>query len=121
MRIPALVGVMVLAAACSGCAGAAKPIGTAAGELIGGTAWVTSKGAKLAFKGGKFAAKTTGRTVVGAARGVHEEFSKPEGASAAQTAAAQTPAAQGGAAKTAAARTGQVSQLSQSQRAALAN
>ena len=106
MRIAALVGVMALALACSGCAGSAKPIGMAAGEVLGGTAWVTQKGAKLAFKGGKFAVRTTGRTVVGAARGVHEEFSKPAEASAA---------------KTATARTGQVSQLSQGQRAALAD
>jgi hypothetical protein len=35
------------------------------------------KSSKLAFRGGKYAAKTTGRAAVGAVRGVNEEFSRP--------------------------------------------
>ena len=46
------------------------------------------KGGKLAWKGGSFAAKTAGKTVVGAARGVHEEFSSPDKDDRVQTASA---------------------------------
>jgi hypothetical protein len=108
MRIQALAALAVLAAALCGCAnsnGAAAPVGAAAGNVIGGTAWLGMKGAGLAWKGGKLAAKTTGRVVVGAARGVNEEFSKPPPPPAATASAT---------------RTGQVSQASQAQGAALA-
>ncbi len=57
--------------------GCASTIGKAAGYTVGGAAWVGVKGSKLAWKGGKLAAKTTGRTVKGAATGIHDEFSKP--------------------------------------------
>ena len=108
MRIAALAALAAMATALGGCAsssGAAAPIGTAAGNVIGGVAWVGVKGAGLAWKGGKLAAKTTGRTVVGAARGVNEEFSKPP----------VQPAA------TASSSSGQVSQASQSQAAAFSD
>jgi hypothetical protein len=81
MRIFALAAVLAFAAASTGCSsdkGAAAPVGTAAGDVVGGVAWVGMKGAGLAWKGGKYAAKVTGKTVVGAAKGVHEEFSKPD-------------------------------------------
>lgn len=109
MRIRALTALLAAAALLGGCShsgGAAAPLGTVAGDVVGGTAWLGVKGAKLAFKGGKFAAKTTGRTVVGAAKGVHEEFSKPE-----------TPPP----ATASTARSGQVSQTSQAQGAAFAD
>jgi hypothetical protein len=89
MRAATLAAIFALAGACSGCAGAAGPIGTAAGDVVGGTAWLGEKGAKLAFRGGKFAAKTTGRTVKGAANGIHEEFSKPDDSKAAAARSAQ--------------------------------
>ena len=80
----ALAGAVLALTACSGAGG---PVGTVAGDAVGGTAWVAMKTTKLAFKGGKFAVKTTGRTFAGAARGVHEEFSsKPDGDAQAKTA-----------------------------------
>ena len=109
MRISALAALVAAAGVLGGCSsssGAAAPIGTAAGDVIGGVAWVGAKGANLAWKGGKLAAKTTGRTVVGAARGVNEEFSKPP----------PPPAATASAAKA-----GQVSQASQSESAAFSD
>lgn len=60
------------------CAGCAAVAGSAAGNVVGRTAWVAMKGGGLMWKGGRFAVRTTGRTVVGAARGIHEEFSSPE-------------------------------------------
>jgi hypothetical protein len=60
------------------CAGCAAEAGSTAGAVVGRTAWVAMKGGGLMWKGGSFAVKTTGRTVVGAARGIHEEFSSPE-------------------------------------------
>jgi hypothetical protein len=101
-----LAGAAAIAALLAGCAGTAAPVGTVAGDVVGGAAWAGVKGAKLAFTGGKFVAKTTGRTVIGAARGVHEEFSKPS--------EAPPP-------KTADAKNGQVSQASQAQGATLAD
>jgi len=75
MRNQLIIG----AAALLALAGCAAPMGEAAGNVVGGAAWAGSKGAKLAFKGGKFAVKTTGRTVKGAAVGIHDEFSpQPE-------------------------------------------
>ena len=70
-----LAGVVMLAMGCTGCA---QTAGTVAGNLVGGAAWAGSHGGKLAFKGTKLAAKTTGRTVKGAVNGVHEEFSRPQ-------------------------------------------
>jgi hypothetical protein len=72
MRAPALrsfvlsASLAALALACSGCNSTSKQAGSVAGDVVGGTAWVAMKGATLA-----------GRTVKGAAHGVHEEFSKP--------------------------------------------
>ena len=98
MRIPALAALAAAIGAtlggCSSSSGAAAPIGTAAGDLVGGVAWVGVKGANLAWKGGKLAAKTTGRTVVGAARGVNEEFSKPPVQPAATASASPSPVSQ---------------------------
>ena len=51
--------------------GCAAPMGQVAGTVAGNAA-------KFAWVGGKFAVKTTGRTVIGAAKGIHEEFS-PKG------------------------------------------
>ncbi len=125
MRIPALAAVLALAAICSACSssggGAAAPLGTVAGNVVGGTAWLGMKGAGLAWKGGKFAAKTTGKTVVGAAKGVHEEFSKPDNPPPATTQTAQTghgPITNGPTSNSPASNS-QVSQLSQSQSATL--
>jgi hypothetical protein len=60
-----------------GCAACAAAGGKAAGDAVGGTAWLAMKGGGLVWKGGTFAVKTTGRVVIGAAKGVHEEFSSP--------------------------------------------
>ena len=104
VRLACAAGLLALLGACQG---GAAGLGTAAGDVVGGTAWATIKGAKYAYIGGKFVAKTTGRTVVGAARGVHEEFSKPADGTASP--------------KTADAKGAQVSQASQGQGAALAD
>ncbi len=81
-----LAALLALGLALSGCA---APIGSAAGNAVGGVAWGAMKGGKLAWKGGSFAARTAGKTVVGAAKGVHEEFSSPERNGRVQTASAQ--------------------------------
>ena len=62
------VALFALTMMLSGCA---APMGQVAGTVAGNTA-------KYAWIGGKFAVKTTGRTVIGAAKGIHEEFS-PKG------------------------------------------
>ena len=67
-----LAAILILSLGLGGCAASA---GSVAGNMIGGAAWGAMKGGKLAWKGGSFVGKTAGRTVVGAARGVHEEFS----------------------------------------------
>jgi hypothetical protein len=86
-RTIGLTAAAILVLALAGCAG---PMGEVAGDVVGGTAWAGVKGSKLLVKGGKFAAKTTGRTVVGAAKGVHEEFSeKPQYQTSAQPAQSQ--------------------------------
>jgi len=93
MRIRALPLALAGAAlALAACSSASAPMGTVAGNAIGGTAWVAVKTTKLAFKGGKFAVKTTGRTVKGAAKGVHEEFSSKPDEEAQTKAAAAKPA-----------------------------
>ncbi len=79
--------VTALALCCAACA--AAETGKVAGNAVGGAAWVAMKGGGLAFKGGSFVVKTTGRTVVGAARGIHEEFSKPQAAKVQTQAQAQ--------------------------------
>lgn len=56
--------------------GCAAQMGTVAGNVVGGTAWVVTKTGAVAWNGTKFAAQTTGRAVVGATRGVHDEFSQ---------------------------------------------
>jgi hypothetical protein len=71
-RIRGLAAILVLGLCTSGCAAS---MGSVAGNVLGGAAWGAMKGGKLAWKGGEFAAKATGKTVVGAAKGVHEEFS----------------------------------------------
>ena len=86
VRSCGLAALLVLGLAISGCA---APMGTVAGNVVGGAAWGAMKGGKLAWKGGSFAAKTAGKTVVGAAKGVHEEFSAPGQNGRVQTASAQ--------------------------------
>ena len=81
-----LAAILILGLALGGCAG---PMGSVAGNVVGGAAWGVMKGSKLAWKGGSFAAKTAGKTVVGAAKGVHEEFSTPDKNDRVQTASAQ--------------------------------
>lgn len=77
IKLGGLAAILVLSLSVSGCAAS---MGTVAGDVIGGAAWGAMKTGKVAWKGGSFAAKTAGRTVAGAARGVHEEFSpKDEG------------------------------------------
>ncbi len=88
-QIRGLAAILVLSLGLGGCAASA---GSVAGNVVGGAAWGAMKGGKLAWKGGSFAAKTAGRTVVGAAKGVHEEFSGPKASSAdgqVQTASAE--------------------------------
>ena len=58
------IAAVALALLCAGCAAQA---GSTAGAVVGRTAWVAMKGGGLMWKGGTFAVKTTGRTVVGAA------------------------------------------------------
>ena len=83
MRILHLAATAAILAASLAFGGCAAPLGAAAGNVVGGTAWVVTKGGSLAWKGGSFAVRTTGRTFVGAARGVHEEFSgQPQGQTA---------------------------------------
>ncbi len=77
-RTPRRLIAIALALLCSACA--SQQVGTVAGNVVGGTAWVAMKGGAAVFKGGRFAVKTTARTVKGAANGVHEEFSRPGGA-----------------------------------------
>ena len=79
------IAAVVLTLFCAGCAAQA---GSTAGAVVGRTAWVAMKGGGLMWKGGTFAVKTTGRTVVGAARGIHEEFSSPEAKAKAEAARA---------------------------------
>jgi len=81
-----LAAILILGVSLSGCA--ASSVGSVAGNVIGGAAWGAMKGGQLAWKGGSFAAKTTGRAAVGAARGVHNEFS---GDGATETASADGP------------------------------
>ncbi len=88
-QIRGLAAILILSLGLGGCAASA---GSVAGNVIGGAAWGAMKGGKLAWKGGSFAAKTAGRTVVGAAKGVHEEFSEPKASSSegqVQTASAE--------------------------------
>ena len=75
IHLGGLAAILILGASLSGCAAG---MGSVAGNVVGGAAWGAMKGGRLAWKGGTFAAKATGRTVVGAARGVHEEFSPKE-------------------------------------------
>ena len=74
MRIQAcgIVAILILGLCTSGCAAS---MGSVAGNMVGGAAWGMMKGGKLAWKGGQLAAQATGKTVVGAAKGVHNEFS----------------------------------------------
>lgn len=79
-RIRGLAAILVLGLCTSGCAAS---MGSVAGNVLGGAAWGAMKGGKLAWKGGQFAAKATGKTVVGAAKGVHNEFSPQDSNAAA--------------------------------------
>jgi hypothetical protein len=103
--------------------GCAAAMGTVAGDLVGGTGWVAMKSGKLALKGGTFAAKTTGRTVVGAAKGVHEEFSKPNGSNGtdAQNLAPASPASRFSTFDNRIKDQGRIAALSQGQGAGLAD
>ncbi len=76
-----IAGLSVLLA-CTACA---APMGQVAGSVVGGAGWAVMKTGGAMFKGGKFAAKETGagvkvagRTVKGAASGVHQEFSESD-------------------------------------------
>lgn len=71
-HIRGLAAILILGVGASGCAAS---MGQVAGNVIGGAAWGAMKGGKLAWKGGQLAAQATGKTVVGAAKGVHNEFS----------------------------------------------
>ncbi len=71
-HIRGLAAILILGLCTSGCAAS---MGSVAGNMIGGAAWGAMKGGKLAWKGGQLAAQATGKTVVGAAKGVHNEFS----------------------------------------------
>lgn len=82
--------VLIAAAGALSLGGCASQMGEVAGNVVGGTAWVGVKGSKAVFKGGKFAAKTTGRTVKGAAVGIHDEFSKPKEAEVQQISQRET-------------------------------
>ena len=86
IKLGGLAAVLILGVSLSGCAAAS--VGSVAGNVIGGAAWGAMKGGSLAWKGGSFAARTTGKAAVGAARGVHNEFSGDDGA---QTASAGGP------------------------------
>ena len=77
--IRGLAAILVLGVSMSGCAAS---MGTMAGNVVGGAAWGAMKGGQLAWKGGSIAAQATGKTVVGAAKGVHEEFSGEDPTSA---------------------------------------
>jgi len=65
------VAILFLGLGLSGCA---SSVGTVAGNAVGGAGWVAMKTGKLAWKGGTYAAKSTGKAVAGAARGVDQEF-----------------------------------------------
>ncbi|HEY5412494.1 MAG TPA: hypothetical protein VIJ94_17380 [Caulobacteraceae bacterium] len=82
-----LAAILILGAGLSGCAAAS--MGTVAGNVAGGAGWVAMKTGSLAWKGGTIAAKATGKTVVGAARGVHEEFSPKDQAGGVDAGAGQ--------------------------------
>jgi len=83
-----LAAVLILGVSLSGCAAAS--MGSVAGNVVGGAAWGVMKGGQLAWKGGSFAAKTTGKAAVGAARGVHNEFNGDDSTQTA-SAAGQVP------------------------------
>lgn len=74
MRIQArgVAAILILGVGTSGCA---ANMGAVAGNVVGGAAWGMMKGGQMAWKGGQIAAQATGKTVVGAAKGVHSEFS----------------------------------------------
>lgn len=74
----ALAGAAALGLFLSACASSSHAIGSAAGDVVGGTAWV-------AMKGGGIVLKTTARTMKGAARGIHQEFSSPSQPAQAKT------------------------------------
>ncbi len=78
LKRAAATAAVLVAIGLTGCAAA---VGTVAGDMIGGAGWAAMKTGKVAVKGGALAARTTGRTVRGAARGVHDEFSPKDGAS----------------------------------------
>ena len=73
IHLRGVAAILILGVSLSGCAAAS--MGSVAGNVMGGAAWGAMKGGQLAWKGGSIAAKATGKTVVGAARGVHNEFS----------------------------------------------
>jgi hypothetical protein len=79
IRLRGVAAIVILGVSLSGCAAG---MGAVAGNVVGGAAWGAMKGGTLAWKGGALAAKTTGRAVVGAARGVHGEFSGKDGGDA---------------------------------------
>jgi len=86
------LAVIALGLGCTACAAGGASMGKVAGDVVGGTAWVAMKGGSAAWKGGAFAIKTTGRAMVGAARGVHEEFSKPQAVKTAKASQSQVAA-----------------------------
>jgi len=86
------IAIAALALGCTACAAGGASMGKVAGDVVGGTAWVAMKGGSAAWKGGAFAVKTTGRAMVGAAKGVHQEFSKPQAVKTAKASESQVAA-----------------------------
>lgn len=82
IQVRGLAAILILGVSLCGCAAG---MGSMAGNVVGGMAWGAMKGGQLAWKGGGIAAQAAGKTVVGAAKGVHGEFSPGDasGASAA--------------------------------------
>jgi hypothetical protein len=80
IQLGGVAAILILGASLSGCAAG---MGSMAGNVVGGAAWGMMKGGQLAWKGGGIAAQAAGKTVVGAAKGVHGEFSPGDASGAA--------------------------------------
>lgn len=81
-----LAAILILGVSLCGCAAG---MGSVAGNVVGGMAWGAMKGGQLAWKGGGIAAQAAGKTVVGAAKGVHGEFNPGDASGAASGAGAE--------------------------------
>jgi hypothetical protein len=84
IHLGGLAAMLILGVSLSGCAAG---MGSVAGNVVGGMAWGAMKGGQLAWKGGGIAAQAAGKTVVGAAKGVHGEFSPGDASGAANAGA----------------------------------